>query len=81
MQKSLYDVIEDFDTLRLELLYYLKSNESYIKVEVGESYSEKSDFLQILGGLEFTNEKLIERFKTVSDELTEIMKVQKNDTH
>ena len=84
MIRALYDVIEDFDGLRLELAYYLKSNKSYIEVEVGEVYSRESDFLQILSGIEYTNQKLIERFELVSDELTEIMRAnraERNDNN
>ncbi len=78
MLRKLYDVIEDFDALRTELAYYLRSNKSYIEVEVGDNYSRDSDFLQILSGIEYSNQRLLERFNLVSDELTEIMRAERN---
>jgi len=81
MSRNLYDVIEDFDTLRTELSYYLRSNKSYIEVEVGDNYSRDSDFLQILSGIEFSNERLLGRFETLSNELTEIMRAKRNDNN
>ena len=77
MSKDLYDVIEEFDTLRLELAYYLKSNKSFIEVEIADNYGVRSDFLELIGGIEFTTQRLIGRFETLSNELTEIMKTER----
>ena len=77
MSKDLYDVIEEFDTLRLELAYYLKSNKSFIEVEIADNYSIRSDFLELVSGVEFATQRLIERFETVSNELTEIMRTER----
>jgi hypothetical protein len=77
MRKDLYDVIEDFDALRLELAYYLKSNKSFIEIEISDNYGHKHEFLSLISGIEFTNQKLIERFEDISTELSLIMKAMK----
>ena len=57
------------------------SNKSYIQVEVGDNYSRDNDFLQILSGIEYSNQRLLERFDSLSGELTEIMRAKRNDNN
>jgi len=74
MKRELYDVIEDLDSLRLELLYQFKVNKGFIESELRGVYSEDSDFLSLMSGIEYTQQGLLNRFKKISSELSEIMK-------
>jgi hypothetical protein len=56
----------------------LKSNKCFIEVEIADIYVDRSEALSLLSGIESTQEKLLTRFEILSDELTEIMKAQKN---
>ena len=74
MKKELYDVIEDLDILRLELLYQFKANKGFIESELRDVYSKDSDFLSLMSGIEYTQQGLLNRFEKISSELSEIMK-------
>ena len=74
MKKELYDVIEDLDSLRLELLYQFKANKGFIESELRDVYSKDSDFLNLMSGIEYTQQGLLNRFEKISSELSEIMK-------
>jgi len=77
--KDLGKFIDNFDTLILELDYYLKSNRSFIEVELSDNYNNKREFFNLIDGIEFSNQSLLERFKVASNELTEIKKALKNE--
>jgi len=70
MEKELYDVIEDLDSLCLELLYQFKANKAFI----GSTLDNDIDSLSIIDGMEYTQQGLLNRFQKISNELTKIMK-------
>jgi len=72
--KKLYDIIEDFDSLRLELGYQLKANRAFIESELRGVYLKERELLELLDGIDLTHEGLLNRFSKISDELTEVMK-------
>ena len=74
MKKDLYDVIEDLDSLRLELLYQFEANKAFIGSTLEDVYTNDRDRLNIIDGVEYTQKGLLNRFEKISDELTEIMK-------
>jgi hypothetical protein len=77
MRKDLYEVIEDLDTLRLELLYQFKANKAFIGSELEDVYTDDRERLNIIDGIEYTQQGLINRLDKVSEELTEIMRAEK----
>jgi len=79
MKKDLYEVIEDFDSLRLEMAYLLQANKGFIYSELEDNYLKKGEFMSLISGIEYSNENLINRFEKISDELTEIMRAGRND--
>ena len=82
MKKDLYDIIEDFHTLRLELSYQLKANKCLIESELKEVYLKDRELLDLLDGIHYTNDGLLNRFKKIGDELlTEVMKNEKNENN
>ena len=74
MRKDLYDVIEDFDSLRLELGYLLHANRCLIETELKEVYLKDSELLSLVSGIEFTNQNLLKRFENISSELMKVHK-------
>ena len=76
MKKELYDVIEDLDSLRLELLYQFKANKAFIGSTLEDVYTDDRDRLNIIDGIEYTQRGLLNRFEKISNELTEIMKCE-----
>ena len=79
MRKDLYDVIEDLDTLRLELLYQFKTNKAFIASELKDIYTNDRELFNLLDGIEYTQQRLLNRLNRVSDELTEIMRAKKRE--
>jgi len=80
MRKDLYDIIEEFDSLRLEMAYLLHANKGFIQSELEDNYLIKKDkFLNLMSGIKYSNENLINRFEKISDNLTELMKAEQND--
>ena len=74
MKRDLYDIIEEFDSLRLELGYLLQANKGFIESELRETYLKKDEFLNLMSGIEYSNQGLISRFDKISIELTEVLK-------
>lgn len=74
---NLYDVIEELDTLNIELSYYMKANKGFMESELKEVYLHKGEFLTLISGIEYTQQRLISRFEKISEELTEIMKASR----
>jgi hypothetical protein len=68
--KSLYDVIEDLDGLRLELFYQFKANKAFLD-SVLQNDRER---LNTIDGMEYTQKGLLNHFEKISNELTELMK-------
>jgi len=74
MKRDLYDIIEEFDSLRLELGYLLQANKGFIESELRETYLKKDEFLNLMSGIEYSNQGLISRFDKISIELTAVLK-------
>jgi len=74
MKKDLYDIIEEFDSLRLEMAYLLKANKGFIQSELEDVYLKRDEFLSLIDGIEYSNQGLINRFENISNDLTEVMK-------
>ena len=74
MKRELFEIIEELDTLRLELGYLLQANKGFIESELKEVYLDKDEFLSLISGIEYSNQGLINRFKKISSELTEVYK-------
>ena len=74
MKIELFEIIEELDTLRLELGYLLQANKGFIESELKEVYLDKDEFLSLISGIEYSNQGLINRFKKISSELTEVYK-------
>ncbi len=74
MKKDLFEIIEELDNLRLELNYLLQANKGFIESELKETYLKKDDFLNLISGIEYSNQGLISRFEKISNELTEVYK-------
>ena len=74
MRKDLYDIVEEFDSLRLELGYLLQANKAFIESELRETYLKKDEFLNLIGGIEYSNQGLISRFEKISNDITEVYK-------
>jgi len=74
MKRELFEIIEELDTLRLELGYLLQANKGFIESELKEVYLDKDEFLNLISGIEYSNQGLINRFKKISSELTEVYK-------
>jgi hypothetical protein len=70
MKKELYDVIEDLDSLRLELFYQFKANKAFLD-SVLQNDRER---LNTIDGMEYTQKGLLNHFEKISNELTELMK-------
>jgi len=79
MRKDLYDIVEEFDSLRLEMAYLLHANKGFIQSELEDNYLKKDKFLNLMSGIKYSNENLINRFEKISDNLTELMKAEQND--
>jgi len=74
MRKDLYDIVEEFDSLRLEMAYLLHANKGFIQSELEDNYLKKHEFLNLMSGIEYSNENLINRFEKISNELMEVYK-------
>ncbi len=74
MKKDLFEIIEELDNLRLELNYLLQANKGFIESELKETYLKKDDFLNLISGIEYSNQGLISRFEKISNKLTEVYK-------
>ena len=74
MRKDLYDIIEELDSLRLEMGYLLQSNKGFIWSELEENYIDKTELLNLISGIEYSNQGLISRFEKISSELMEVYK-------
>ncbi len=74
MKKDLYDIIEELDSLRLEMGYLLQSNKGFIWSELEENYIDKTELLNLISGIEYSNQGLISRFEKISSELMEVYK-------
>jgi len=74
MKRELFEIIEELDTLRLELGYLLQANKGFIESELKEVYLDKKEFLNLISGIEYRNQGLINRFEKISSELTEVYK-------
>ena len=74
MRRELFEIIEELDTLRLELGYLLQANKGFIESELKEVYLDKDEFLSLISGIEYSNQGLINRFEKISSELTEVYK-------
>ena len=74
MKRELFEIIEELDTLRLELGYLLQANKGFIESELKEVYLDKDEFLSLISGIEYSNQGLINRFEKISSELTEVYK-------
>ena len=74
MRKDLYDIIEEFDGLRLEMAYLLQANQGFIWKEIEDNYLKKGEFLSLMSGIEYSNQGLVNRFEKLSNELTEVYK-------
>ena len=77
---KLYDVIEELDTLNIEISYYMKANKGLIESELAEVYLNKGEFLKLVGGIEYTQERLLNRLDAISEKLTEIMKDEREES-
>ena len=76
--EDLYNVIEKYDTLRLELLYHFKANKGFIESELADSYLDSKELNSLMDGIEYTQRGLLNRFDKLGLELTEIL--SKNNT-
>ena len=74
MKRELFEIIEELDTLRLELGYLFQANKGFIESELKEVYLDKDEFLSLISGIEYSNQGLINRFEKISSELTEVYK-------
>ena len=74
MKKDLFEIIEELDNLRLELNYLLQANKGFIESELKETYLKKDYFLNLISGIEYSNQGLISRFEKISNKLTEVYK-------
>ena len=77
--RKLYDVLEDFDILNLEIAYYMKANKGFIESELRDVYLQDRELLKLIDGIESTQQRLLERLGCISDELTEIMRAKKRE--
>jgi len=75
--RKLYDVLEDFDTLNLEIAYYMKAQKGFIESELKDVYLKKRELFMLIDGIESTQERLLSRLDKVSKELAEIMRAEK----
>ena len=74
MRKDLYDIIEEFDGLRLEMGYLLQANKGFIWSELEENYLKKDEFLSLMSGIEYSNQGLVNRFEKISNDMMEVYK-------
>ena len=74
MKKDLYDIVEEFDSLRLEMGYLLQANKGFIESELKDVYLKQGEFLNLMSGIEYSNQGLISRFEKISNELTKVYK-------
>ncbi len=77
--RNLYDVLEDFGMLRLEIAYQMKAQKALIESELRGVYQEERELLDLIDGITSTHKGLLCRLDRMGEELSEIMRATPKD--